>query len=82
MADGQRVSAAGVREWASLAMLDAIDLAVELGMLWGDEAGRRRATLSDLFRGSPRQLVLTEEQHEQERDKYVYPDVDIVGLRC
>jgi len=43
------VADAGVREWASLAMLDAIDLGEELGMLWDDEAERRRAAVREAF---------------------------------
>ena len=39
----QRVADPGVNEWASLAMLDTMDLGEELGMLWDDEAERRRA---------------------------------------
>ena len=38
----------GVWEWASLAMLDAIDFAEELGMMRGDEAGRRRDAVRQL----------------------------------
>jgi hypothetical protein len=40
--EAQRVGDVGVREWASLAMLDAIDLAEELGIMRGGEATRRR----------------------------------------
>ena len=47
--EAQRVGDAGVREWASLAMLDAIDFAEELGMMWNDEAERRRAAVSEGF---------------------------------
>lgn len=43
VAQAQRVCDAGVREWASLTMLDAVDFAEKLGMMWGDEAERRRA---------------------------------------
>jgi hypothetical protein len=42
LAEAQRVGGPGVREWASLAMLDAIDLGEEFGMMWDDEAKRRR----------------------------------------
>jgi hypothetical protein len=38
---------AGVREWASLAMLDAIDFAEELGILRGGEVERRRAAVRE-----------------------------------
>jgi hypothetical protein len=30
-------------------MLDAVDFAAELGMVWGDEAGRRRAAVREVF---------------------------------
>jgi hypothetical protein len=43
------VGDAGVREWASLAMLDAIDFAEELGMMRDDEAERRRAAVREAF---------------------------------
>ncbi len=36
-------------EWASLAMLDAIDFAEALGMMWDDEAERRRAAVREAF---------------------------------
>ena len=45
----QRMDNAGVREWAALATLDAIDLGEELGMLWDDEAKRRRAAVREVF---------------------------------
>ena len=45
LVEAQRVGDAGVREWASLAMLDAIDFAEELRMMWEDEADRRRAAV-------------------------------------
>jgi hypothetical protein len=45
----QRLGDSGVREWASLAMLDAIDHGEELGMLWDDEAERRRAAVREGF---------------------------------
>jgi hypothetical protein len=47
--EAQRVGDAGVREWASLAMLDAIDFAEELGMMWNDEAERRRVVVREAF---------------------------------
>jgi hypothetical protein len=47
--EAQRVGDVGVREWASLAMLDAIDFAEELGLMWDDEAGRRRAVVREGF---------------------------------
>jgi hypothetical protein len=47
--EAQRMGDAGVREWASLAMLDAIDFAEELGMMWDDEAERRRAAVREAF---------------------------------
>ena len=42
LTEAQRVGDNGVREWASLAMLDAIDFAEALGMMWDVEAERRR----------------------------------------
>jgi hypothetical protein len=45
----ERLADAGVREWAALAMLDAIDFAEELGMMWDDEAERRRAAVREAF---------------------------------
>jgi hypothetical protein len=39
----------GDRERASLAMLDAIDFAEELGMIWDDVAERRRAVVREAF---------------------------------
>ncbi len=45
----QWVGDAGVREWASMAMLDAIDFAEALGMMWIDEAERRRAAVREGF---------------------------------
>ncbi len=45
----QRVVDAGVREWTSLATLDAIDPGEELGMLWDVEAERRRAAVRAAF---------------------------------
>jgi hypothetical protein len=39
----------GVREWAALATLDAIDLGEELGMLWDEEAERRRTAVREAF---------------------------------
>jgi len=39
----------GVRESASLAMLDPIDFAEELGMMQDDEAERHRAAVRDAF---------------------------------
>jgi hypothetical protein len=49
LAEAQRVNDVGVREWASLAMLDAIDLAEELGVMWDDEAARcAREAFGDL----------------------------------
>jgi hypothetical protein len=45
----QRLPDAGVREWAALATLDAIDLGEELGMLWDEEAERRRAVVREGF---------------------------------
>jgi hypothetical protein len=38
----ERVTEAGVREWAALATVDAIDLGEELGMMWDDQAELRR----------------------------------------
>ena len=52
--EAQGVGDAGIREWASLAMLDAIDFAEELGMMWEDEAERRRAAVREAF-GDPDQ---------------------------
>jgi hypothetical protein len=49
LVESRRVIHPGVREWASLAMLDAIDFAEELGMMWDDEAERRRAAVRDAF---------------------------------
>jgi hypothetical protein len=49
LSEAQRVGDPGVREWASLAMLDAIDFAEDLGMMWDDEAERRRAAVRDVF---------------------------------
>ena len=43
------VGDAGVREWASLAMLDVIDFAEQLRMMWDDEAARRRAAVREAF---------------------------------
>lgn len=43
--EAQRVADPGVNEWASLAILDAIDLGEELGMLWDEEAERRRVAV-------------------------------------
>ena len=40
---------AGVREWASLAMLDAIDFARELGMMSSSEAEGWRAAVREGF---------------------------------
>ena len=37
--EAQRVGDAGAREWASLAMLDAIDFAEESGMMWTTRLG-------------------------------------------
>ena len=45
----RRVADPGVNEWASLAMLDAIDLGEEQGMLWDEEAERRRAAVRVAF---------------------------------
>ena len=49
--EAQRVGDNGVREWASLAMLDAIDFAEAMGMMWktrrhsaGRPSGRRLRT--------------------------------------
>jgi hypothetical protein len=39
----------GVREWAALATLDAIDLGEELGMLWDEEAERRQTAVREAF---------------------------------
>ncbi len=47
--EAQRSGDDGVREWASLAMLDAIDFAEALGMMWDDEAERRRAAVREAF---------------------------------
>jgi len=47
--EAQRVGDTGVREWAALATLDAIELGEELGMLWDDEADRRRAAVRKAF---------------------------------
>jgi hypothetical protein len=47
--EAQRVGDAGVQEWASLAMLDAIDLGEEVGVMWDDEAERRRAAVREGF---------------------------------
>ncbi len=47
--EAQRAGDDGVREWASLAMLDAIDFAEALGMMWDDEAERRRAAVREAF---------------------------------
>jgi hypothetical protein len=47
--EARRVGDPGVREWAALAMLDAIDFAEELGMMWDDEAERRRASVREGF---------------------------------
>jgi hypothetical protein len=47
--EARRMGDAGVQEWASLAMLDAIDFAEELGMMWDDEAERRRAAVRQAF---------------------------------
>ncbi len=47
--EAQRVDDGGVREWASLAVLDAIDFAEALGMMWDDEAERRRAAVREAF---------------------------------
>jgi hypothetical protein len=48
--EAQRVGDAGVREWAALATMDAIDLGEELGMLWDDEAERRPSAVRDVDR--------------------------------
>jgi hypothetical protein len=45
----QRVADVGVQEWAALATLDAIDIGEDLGMLWDDEAERRRAAVREAF---------------------------------
>jgi hypothetical protein len=45
--EAQRVADAGVSEWTALGTLDAIDLGEEQGMLWVDEAERRRAAVRD-----------------------------------
>jgi len=45
----------GVREWASLAMLEATDLAEELGMMFDDEAERRWAAVREAFGDVDRQ---------------------------
>ncbi len=47
--EAQRAGDDGVREWASLAMLDAIDFAEALGMMWDDEAERRRTDVRAAF---------------------------------
>ena len=56
--EAQRVGDAGVRGWASLAMLDAIDFAEEVGMVWDDEAERRRAAVREAFGDVNRGVVL------------------------
>jgi len=43
--EARRVGDDGVREWAALAALDAVDLGEELGMLFDVEAVRRRAVI-------------------------------------
>ena len=58
LVEAQRVGCAGVREWASLAMLDAIDFAEELEMLWDDEAERRRGAVKEGFGDLVRQRGL------------------------
>jgi hypothetical protein len=45
----QRLADGSVQDWAALIMLDAIDLGEELGMLWDDEAERRRAAVGEAF---------------------------------
>ena len=45
----QRLPDGGVREWAALATLDSVELGEELGMLWHDEAERRRAAVREAF---------------------------------
>ncbi len=47
--EAQRAGDPGVREWASRAMLDAIEFAEERGMMWDDEAGRRRVAVREAF---------------------------------
>jgi len=53
--EAQLGGAAGIREWAALASLDAIDFGEDLGMLHDEEAERRRrvirARVEDLDRG-------------------------------
>jgi hypothetical protein len=49
LAEAQRVADAGLREWMSLAALDAIDLGEQLGMVWDDEAERRRQAVRAAF---------------------------------
>ena len=51
-----RADAAGVCEWSSLAMLDTIGFAEELGMMWDDEAERRRGAVREAF-GGPRSAL-------------------------
>jgi hypothetical protein len=53
--EARRADGAGRRERASLAMLDAIDFAEVLGMLWGDGAGRWRAVVKEAFGDVDRQ---------------------------
>jgi hypothetical protein len=53
--EARRADGAGRRERASLAMLDAIDFAEELGMMWNDQAERRRAVVKEAFGDVDRQ---------------------------
>jgi hypothetical protein len=43
--EAERSRDVGIREWAALAGMDAVDFAEELGMLHDDEAERRRQVI-------------------------------------
>jgi hypothetical protein len=47
--EAQRMGDAGVRQWATLAVLDVIAVVEELGLMWDDEAERRGAAVREAF---------------------------------
>jgi hypothetical protein len=49
--EARRVGDDGVRGWAALASLDAVDLGEQLGMLFDDDAARRRAVIQARIAG-------------------------------